>query len=346
VKESGAMEQRSIGRTGVAISVVGFGGWVLGTGWYGRLSEEEGTRLVRTALERGITFFDTANSYGEDGVSESLLAAALDGVPRDRYVLGTKGGYDLKGERAHAHGERPQRWDADFIRSSVEDSLRRLRTDCVDVYELHNPRHDAIDSDECFATLEALRDEGRIRAYGVALGPAIGWEEEGVRALRERRVDVVQTVFNMLEQHPGRRFLEEARAVGSSVLARVPHASGALEGRITRDTVFPPGDHRSFRNRQMLLDLLDKADTLRFLWEDGSRTVAQAAVQYLIAQPGLAGVLPTMSEVAQVEEFAAAATLPPPSLEELGRVAELEARNFGVEDRYRAPAAAPGTGGS
>ncbi|MEA2671642.1 MAG: hypothetical protein QOG45_1862 [Chloroflexota bacterium] len=339
------MQKRSIGRTAVEVSVIGFGGWVLGTGWYGRLSEAEGTRLVRAALDHGITFFDTANSYGEDGVSETLLAAALDGVPRDRYVLGTKGGYDLGGQRAHAHGERPQRWDGEFIRRSLEDSLRRLRTDTVDVYELHNPRRDAIDSDDCFATLEALRDEGTIRAYGVALGPAIGWEEEGVRALRERRVDVVQTVFSMLEQHPGRRFLEEAVPVGSSVLARVPHASGALEGRITRDTVFPPGDHRSFRNRQMLADLLDKAETLSFLWEDGARTVAQAALQYLIAQPGLAGVLPTMSEVAQIEEFAAAGSMPPLTDADLRRVAELEARNFGVADRYRAPAT-PGAGGS
>jgi aryl-alcohol dehydrogenase-like predicted oxidoreductase len=346
VKESTDMQQRSVGRTGVEISVIGFGGWVLGTGWYGKVSEADGTRLVRTALDRGITFFDTANSYGEDGISERLLAAALEGVARDRYVLGTKGGYDLGGERAHAHGERPHRWDGDFIRRSVEDSLRRLRTDTIDVYELHNPRLDAIDHDECFATLEALRDEGAIRAYGVALGPAIGWEEEGVRALRERRVDVVQTVFNMLEQHPGRRLLDEANAVGSSVLARVPHASGALEGRITRDTVFPAGDHRSFRNRQMLADLLDKADTLRFLWEDGTRTVAQAALQYLIAQPGLAGVLPTMSEVEQIDEFAAAAALPPLTDGELRRVADLEAGNFGVEDRYRAPAATPGAGGS
>jgi aryl-alcohol dehydrogenase-like predicted oxidoreductase len=133
--------------------------------------------------------------------------------------------------------------------------------------------------------------------------------------------------------------------VGSSVLARVPHASGALEGRITRDTVFPPGDHRSFRNRQMLADLLDKADTLSFLWEDGSRTVAQAALQYLVAQPGLAGVLPTMSEVGQIEEFAAAGSMPPLTDADLRRVAELEARNFGVADRYRAPAT-PGAGAS
>src|SRR5262249_51357867 len=161
----------------------------------------------------------TSNSYGEDGISETVLATALRGVPRDRYVLGTKVGYDILAPRQHAHGERPQRWDRAFIRTSLEASLRRLGTDVVDVYELHNPRLHAIDSDECFAALHELVDEGSVRAFGVALGPAIGWEEEGVEALRRRRVDVVQTVYNLLEQDPGRRFLAEADAAGASVLA-------------------------------------------------------------------------------------------------------------------------------
>jgi aryl-alcohol dehydrogenase-like predicted oxidoreductase len=117
------------------------------------------------------------------------------------------------------------------------------------------------------------------------------------------------------------------------VLARVPHASGALEGKITRDTVFPPGDHRSFRNREMLHDLLDKAEQLRFLHSDGTRTVAQVAIQFLLAQPRISSVLPTMTEAVQLDEFAAAADLPPLSGEELGRVDELYADNFGVVRR-------------
>ena len=328
------METRRIGTTDVEVSVIGFGGWVLGTTWYGPMLDAAGaTTLVRSALDRGITFFDTSNSYGEDGAAETLLAAALDGVPRDRYVLGTKVGYDLVAPRLHAHGERPHRWDGAFIRESVEASLRRLRTDVVDVLELHNPRMDAIDHDECFATLEDLKRRGTVRAYGVALGPAIGWEDEGVAALRRRRVDVVQTVYNLLEQDPGARFLAEAEAVGASVLARVPHASGALEGTVTRDTVFPASDHRSFRNRQMLADLLDKVETVTFLWDDGSRSIAQAALQWCLAQPALASVIPTAATVAQVEEFAAAAELPPLTADDVARVRALAAENFGVERR-------------
>ena len=330
----GAMQNRTLGSTPVQVSAIGFGGWVLGTSWWGTLTEEEGRALVRRALDRGITFFDTADSYGDDGVSETLLAGALAGLPRDSYVLGTKFGYDITLPRsAHTHSERPQRWDGQFIRNACEASLRRLGTDVIDVYEMHNPRMDAIDSDEAFATLQSLQDEGKIRVYGVALGPAIGWEAEGVKALRERRVQVLQTVYNMLEQDPGRRFLEEAAAVGAGVLARVPHASGALEGKITKETTFAAGDHRSFRNRQMLVDLLDKAETLRWLHQDGRRTVAQLALQYAIAQPGISSVLPTMTSIEQLDEFTGAVDSPPLTADELQRIDALYADNFGVERR-------------
>lgn len=327
------MEQRALGGSGVRVSALGFGGWVLGTTWYGRLDEAEGAALVHHALGLGITFFDTANSYGEDGISESLLARAMRGTPRDAYQLGTKIGYDITAPREHAHGERPQRWDGDFLRRSLDDSLRRLGTDHVDLLELHNPRRDAIDSDECFATLEALRDEGKLRAFGVALGPAIGWEDEGVGALRRRHVDVVQTVYNVLEQDPGNRFIAEAQTVGASVLTRVPHASGALEGTVTKDTVYPAGDHRSFRNREMLHDLLDKAEQLRFLWDGGERTIAQAAVQFCLAQPAMASVLPTAVSAAQLDEFSAALTRTPLTAAQLAHIASLHAENFGVERR-------------
>jgi aryl-alcohol dehydrogenase-like predicted oxidoreductase len=327
------MHYRTVGSTEVRVSAVGFGGWVLGTSWYGRLTEDEGRSLVRRALDLGVTFFDTANSYGEDGISESLLADALAGVPREHYVLGTKAGYDITAPREHAHGERAQRWNGEFLRTSVEASLRRLGVDVIDVLELHNPRLDAIDDDDCFATLETLKQQGIVRSYGVALGPAIGWEEEGVRALRERRVDVLQTVYNVLEQDPGRRFLAEAEAVGASVLARVPHASGALEGTVTKATVYPAGDHRSFRNRQMLHDLLDKAETISFLWDGGERTIAQAAIQYCLSQSRIASVLPTATTIAQLEEFTAAAERKPLTADDLRRVDALHAENFGVERR-------------
>jgi hypothetical protein len=110
----------------------------------------------------------------------------------------------------HSEGERPQSWDGPFVRRALEASLRRLRTDHLDLYQLHNPRLEAIDSDECFATLEELRTEGKIAQYGVALGPAIGWREEGLRAISRRQIASVQTVYNLLEQDPGRDFIAAA----------------------------------------------------------------------------------------------------------------------------------------
>jgi aryl-alcohol dehydrogenase-like predicted oxidoreductase len=117
------------------------------------------------------------------------------------------------------------------------------------------------------------------------------------------------------------------------VLARVPHASGALEGKITKETTFAAGDHRSFRNRQMLVDLLDKAETLRWLHADGQRTVAQLALQYVIAQPGISSVLPTMTSIEQLDEFAAASDAAPLTADDLSRIDALYADNFGVERR-------------
>src|SRR5204863_3046471 len=149
--------------------------------------------------------------------------------------------------REHSEGERPQRWDGPFVRAALEASLRRLRTDHVDLYQLHNPRLEAVDSDECFAILEDLRAEGKIRGYGVALGPAIGWREEGLRAITGREIASVQTVYNLLEQDPGRDFLAAAAEHGVGVIARVPTSSGLLDDNLTSETTFGAGDHRRHR---------------------------------------------------------------------------------------------------
>src|SRR5207247_1316738 len=130
-------------------------------------------------------------------------------------------------------GERPQNWSPEHARRALEASLRRLRTDRVDLYQLHNPRMDAVERDDLFAELEALRDEGKIRHYGVALGPAIGWREEGLRALETREITSLQTVYNLLEQEPGSDFLEAAERSGAGVMARVPTSSGLLEDKYT-----------------------------------------------------------------------------------------------------------------
>jgi aryl-alcohol dehydrogenase-like predicted oxidoreductase len=294
------------------------------------VSETDGERLLRRALELGITFFDTGDAYGR-GANEELVGRVL-GPHRDEVRLATKFGYELgAGRRDHSEGERPQRWDGPFVRERLEASLRRLGTDRVDLYQLHNPRMEAIESDETFAALEELKAEGKLRHYGVALGPAIGWREEGLRAIETRGIAAVQTVYNLLEQDPGRDLIAAAQRHGIGVMARVPTSSGLLDDNLTLDTTFPEGDHRRHRPREWLVEGLQKIERIRFLCDNGgARTMAQAALRFIL-DSGVTTVIPTITSDAELEEYAGAAEAPPLSAEELARVGELYERNFDVE---------------
>ena len=193
------MRTRTFGDTGLSCSEVGFGTWALGSTWWGKITRGEGVNLIDRALDLGITFFDTGDVYGS-GANEEIVGKALAGVPRESVQISTKFGYAIEGGRQeHSQGERPQDWTPEHARAALEASLARLATDYVDLYQLHNPRMDAIEQDDLFEELERLRGEGKLRHYGVALGPAIGWREEGMRAIRERDIASVQTVYNVLE---------------------------------------------------------------------------------------------------------------------------------------------------
>jgi aryl-alcohol dehydrogenase-like predicted oxidoreductase len=190
---------------------------------------------------------------------------------------------------------------------------------------------DAISNDELFAELESLRHQGKIRHYGVALGPAIGWRDEGLRAIETRSITSVQTVYNVLEQDPGRDFLAAAERYGMSVIARVPTSSGLLEDKYTLETEFPANDHRSHRPREWLVDGLQKVERLRFLCEEHGMTMAQAALRFILAREAMACVLPTITNSAELEEFAAASEKPDLTPEDLARIESLYERNFDVE---------------
>jgi len=215
---------------------------------------------------------------------------------------------------------------------------RRLGIEHIDLYQLHNPRIEPILADDLWAELEALRSEGKVRELGVALGPAIGWVEEGCVAIRDRDIVSLQTVFNIIEQEPGLTFAAEPKVAEGRVglISRVPHASDSLSGKVTRDTVFPPGDHRAHRKRENMLDNFDKADTLAFLWEDTGRTRGQAAIAGILANPSFTTVLPTCVDVDEVREYAAASDLPLAD-DEIARLDGMWQTNFGITNRYEMP---------
>jgi aryl-alcohol dehydrogenase-like predicted oxidoreductase len=327
---------RRFGQSDLEVSEIGFGVWTLASDWWGVVDDKQG--LIRAALDAGINFIDTAPVYGDGGVGESLLAEVLRSH-RDEIVLTTKCGYDIDAARQHpGQSERPHDWRPDSVRAQLEASLRRLGTDHIDLYQLHNTRIDPIRDDSLWEELEKLRASGKVRELGVALGPAIGWVDEGLEAVRHRPIASLQTVFNVLEQEPGRTFAAEPNVADRRIglIARVPHASDTLSGKITRDTEFPAGDHRAHRNRQNMLDNFDKADTLTFLWDGTGRTIGQAAIAGILADDAFTTVLPTCVSVADVREYAAASDMPL-TTEEKQRLDALWDSNFGVTNRYEMP---------
>jgi aryl-alcohol dehydrogenase-like predicted oxidoreductase len=325
------MQEREFGKSGVKASVVGFGVWTVSMPWWGIKDREFGKRLLRKAYDRGYTLFDTADTYG-NGDGETILKETL-GEFRDKITISTKFGYTWKevplGERK-GQQELPQNFNPDFVRSALEGSLERLGTDRIDLYQAHNAKMSTIERDDLFALLEKFKQEGKVRSYGVALGPAIGWEDEGIKALQTRQMDCMMIIYNLLEQHPGRSFIRESRASGCSLMARVPHSSGMLEGQYNKDTKFDANDHRSHRKKVWLEQGLQKIEQLKFLTEGKGRSLAQVALLYILAHPELTTTLPNIYNEEQLEEFAKAGEMAPLTAEELKKVDELFDTNYGL----------------
>ena len=338
------MKYRTIPNTSVSVSEVGFGLWTTATGWWGEQSDDDAVALLHEALDLGITTFDAADTYGNGRSEEQLAAAFAD--RRERVVYATKFGYDWyhhAGERK-GQNEIEQDFSPQFVRYALEQSLRRLKTDYIDVWQMHNARMEQVQDGTLIELLQAFVREGKIRTWGVALGPAIGWLWEGIEAAR-RNVPVVQMIWNMLEQYPGDEMIGAANEFGTNTTywIRVPHSSGMLEGKYTKDTVFPPTDHRSHRPRQWLINGVQKVEELRFLERPG-RTLGQAAIQWLLAEPRVGTVLPNIYGAEQLREFAAAPDAPPLTADELAKIAALRATNFGVgpeQNRYKGTMSPP-----
>ncbi len=327
------MRFRTYKNTELTVSEVGFGLWTISTGWWGNFTEGEAIGLMHKAFDLGITLFDAADTYG-NGLSEELIAKAFP-QQRDQIVIATKVGYDFVtyGEsRGRGQREIPQDFSPEAITRATDAALKRLKTDRIDLLQLHNIRMEQIYDDALWKALDQLRDTGKIRYFGIALGPAIGWLYEGVNCIRERDMTSVQHIYNLLEQYPGRAMQDAATeaAKDTMFLIRVTHSSGMLEGKYTAETIFPPTDHRSHRPRSWLLNGVKKIDKLRFL-ETSERTLGQAALQWLLSDERVASTLPNIYNHEQVVEFAGAPETPALTKEELARIDELYSENFGLE---------------
>jgi aryl-alcohol dehydrogenase-like predicted oxidoreductase len=326
------MKYRQLPRTELVLPEVGFGVWTVATNWWGNISQEQQAALLENALELGITLFDTADTYGE-GYGEEVLAKVL-GHRRSEITIATKFGYDFYDKTPRiGHQERPQKFDREFVKFACEQSLRRLDTDYIDLYQIHNPRIASLEQDELFETLEQLQFDGKIRYYGVGLGPDIGWFEEGEASMQERHVHSLQIIYSILEQKPARDFFPIAKQEQVGLISRVPHASEVLTGRFTEPPSFDESDHRANRKAEWMKQALAKVDRVKFLaGDDVGRSMSQAAIKFCLAEPSIVSVLPNFTTMDELQEYTAATEIPDLTQDELGRLDDLWLNGFDLED--------------
>ncbi len=310
------MKYRSLGRTGIRISEVGLGTWGMGGDRYGRADDAESRRALLRALELGINHIDTAPIYG-DGHSEEVIGAAIAGR-RHEVVLATKVGMFPGGRQNFDYS-------GTAVVREVENSLRRLRTDYLDIYFLHSP-DDALFRDDGLEALVRLKEQGKIRATGFSVMSVDEGIPLAMRLIAQGQVDVIQQAYRLLYTLPAKELfpLAEARNVG--VVARENFYFGFLTGAITRDTVFDDRDDRRKFSPAFIDAVLARVEKLRFLTEE--RTMTQVALQFVLATPGVHGVIPGAMTVAEVEDNVRASGGKRLTVEELAQIMALEAREY------------------
>jgi len=326
------MLRRNFGDTDVQVSAISLGCWPFGVDWWGHYTDDQALQLMQFALDQGITFFDSGDAYG-NGRAESLLGRFLQTVPRDRVEVGGKFGYDFYSDPGEpgSHRERKQDFSPKFLRFALEKSLARLGTDVIDIYMAHNIKLPAF-RDDLFAELEKIKSEGKIRAWGVSLGPAIGWREEGIKAITEHNAKAVQTVFNLFEQNPGREFCDAARACNAGVLARVHDNSSILKDKVKIDTQISASDHRKFRDQSWKIYGLKKLELVRHYASDHGMNVHQLACKWLLMDPVLTSITGTLLNEEEIREAAESTEKPDLSKTEMAELAQDYARDWGLGD--------------
>jgi aryl-alcohol dehydrogenase-like predicted oxidoreductase len=299
------MQYRDLGRTGIRVSVIGFGGWAIGgtaeasgtpLGW-GQTFDDESLATIRRARELGVTFFDTADSYGF-GRSESLLGIVLSRY-RHEVVIATK-----VGVLRTAGGELRKNFSKQHIFHAVDGSLKRLRTDYIDLYQVHNPTIDELARGEVQDAMDRLQDAGKIRFWGVS----VSTPEEGVEVIRRGWAHALQVLYNALNQAPARELLPLAKEKGYGVIARVPLASGLLTGKFRIDSLFPADDVRqNFLTPRRLQEALERVDEAKSIIGGASPNLAEGALKFVLANDAIATTIPGARSPRQVEMNVAAA---------------------------------------
>ncbi len=311
------MNYRPLGRTGWQVSEISFGAWAIGGSW-GQVSDEDALNALRTAIDHGINFIDTADVYG-DGRSERLIAQVLKDHSGQVYVA-TKAGRRLDPHVAAGYNRQN-------LTAFVERSLKNLEVEALDLVQLHCPPTEVYYTPEVFAVLDDLVQAGKIRHYGVSVEKV----EEAIKALEYPNVQSVQIIFNMFRQRPAELFFDLAKKRQVGILARVPLASGLLTGKMSRSSTFPADDHRNFNRHGEAFDVgetfagidfergLQAVDKLQGLVLEDA-TMAQFALRWILMFDAVSCAIPGAKNPQQALDNIRASELPPISQETMARI--------------------------
>ena len=311
---------RELGRTGWKVSEISFGAWAIGSAW-GRVDDKESLAALHHAIDSGVNFIDTADVYGM-GHSERLIAR-LKKERRETIYVATKAGRRLSPHIADGYNK-------ENFKKFIEDSLRNLETDCLDLVQLHCPPTEVYYRPEVFGALDDLTREGKIRYYGVSVERV----EEALKAIEFPGVQSIQIIFNMFRTRPAELFFPEAQRRRVGILARVPLASGLLTGKMTPQTAFESDDHRSFNRHGERFDMgetfsgvdfetgLAAVEELRELVTPGV-TLAQLALRWILMHEAVTCAIPGAKRPSQAEDNVHAADLLPLSDAQMAMAREI-----------------------
>jgi len=323
------LKYRRLGKSDIKVSEIGFGAWTIGLDWWGKkIEDDEAIRMLKRAFDRGINFFDTGDMYGK-GKSEKLIGIAFKGM-RNEVVYSSKWGYDMYNAEQIGHSELPQKHNSEYLQYALDKSLERLQTDYIDVYSLHNPKMQAVTNSELFDALDNLVTSGKIRSHGVALGPAIGWKDEGLHAIKEHDITCLQSVYNILEQDPGNDLLKAGEEKDVGIMARVPDASGILTGKVNENTTFNKNDHRSVRKKEWITEALKKVENMKAIADKKGWNITELAIKFILSHKAISVVLPTMISIEEIDKFSEISDGKYLEAHELEQVSEMYLNNFYV----------------
>lgn len=295
------MKYRQLGNSGLTVSEIGFGTWGLGGNAYGPVDDTVSIDALKYAFESGVNFYDTADLYGS-GHSEKILGSALKSV-RDKIIIATK-----VGTLPHTGFYMPQDFSTEYIKKGIEDSLKRLQTDYIDLYQLHSPPTGILEKqgEEIVEVLSGLQKEGKIKTFGISVRSP----EDGVIAVEQLDFPVVQVNFNLIDQRAvesGLFSLAASKNVG--IIARTPLCFGYLTGKLRGNEQFKGIDHRANWPDNQLKRWAAAPDLFTFLNERKDRSPAQLALRFCLDHECVSTVIPGMMNRFEVSENVATSDL-------------------------------------